>query len=54
MFTMEWPPRSGRHQEFPEIDRADWFDTATARVKLVNGQVPFIDALEDRVLGARA
>ena len=53
-FTMEWPPRSGRHQEFPEIDRADWFDTATARVKLVNGQVPFIDVLEDRVLGARA
>ena len=53
-FTMEWPPRSGRHQEFPEIDRADWFDTATARVKLVNGQVPFIDVLEDRVLGTRA
>jgi len=50
-FTMEWPPRSGRHQEFPEIDRADWFDTATARVKLVKGQVPFIDVLERRVLG---
>jgi predicted NUDIX family NTP pyrophosphohydrolase len=51
-FTMEWPPRSGRQQEFPEIDRADWFDTATARVKLVSGQVPFIDVLERRVLEA--
>jgi predicted NUDIX family NTP pyrophosphohydrolase len=49
---MEWPPRSGRQQEFPEIDRADWFDTATARVKLVSGQVPFIDVLERRVLEA--
>jgi predicted NUDIX family NTP pyrophosphohydrolase len=51
-FTMEWPPRSGRYQEFPEIDRADWFDTATARAKLVSGQVPFIDVLERRVLEA--
>ena len=51
-FTLEWPPRSGRHQEFPEIDRAGWFDTATARVKLVSGQVPFIDVLERRVLEA--
>jgi predicted NUDIX family NTP pyrophosphohydrolase len=45
-FTLEWPPRSGRQREFPEIDRADWFDTATARQKLVKGQRPFIDALE--------
>src|SRR5215813_940420 len=45
-FTLEWPRGSGRQQEFPEIDRADWFDTATARRKLVSGQVPFIDVLE--------
>jgi predicted NUDIX family NTP pyrophosphohydrolase len=45
-FTIEWPPRSGRQQAFPEIDRAAWFDTATARAKLVKGQVPFIDILE--------
>jgi predicted NUDIX family NTP pyrophosphohydrolase len=50
-FTLEWPPRSGELREFPEIDRADWFDTDTARSKLVKGQVPFIDALERRIQG---
>jgi predicted NUDIX family NTP pyrophosphohydrolase len=50
-FTIEWPRGSGQQQEFPEIDRADWFDTATARAKLVKGQVPFIEVLERRVLG---
>jgi predicted NUDIX family NTP pyrophosphohydrolase len=45
-FTIEWPPRSGRQQEFPEIDRAVWFDLETARSKLVKGQVPFLEALE--------
>lgn len=44
-FTMEWPPRSGRLAEFPEIDRAEWFVIADARSKLVPGQVPFLDAL---------
>src|SRR3982751_5941842 len=33
-FEMEWPPRSGRRQEFPEVDRAEWFDLATARAKI--------------------
>jgi predicted NUDIX family NTP pyrophosphohydrolase len=51
-FTVEWPRGSGRLREFPEIDRAAWFDTMTARRKLVRGQVPFIDALENHVLGA--
>jgi predicted NUDIX family NTP pyrophosphohydrolase len=45
-FTMEWPPRSGRQAAFPELDRVGWFDLATARSKLVRGQLPFIDALE--------
>jgi predicted NUDIX family NTP pyrophosphohydrolase len=45
-FEMEWPPRSGRRQEFPEVDRAEWFDLATARRKLVKGQLPLLDALE--------
>jgi predicted NUDIX family NTP pyrophosphohydrolase len=45
-FEMEWPPRSGRMQSFPEIDRAQWFTAAQARHKLIAGQVPFIDALE--------
>lgn len=44
-FTMEWPPKSGRHMEFPEIDRADFFDVATARQKIKSGQDRFIDEL---------
>jgi predicted NUDIX family NTP pyrophosphohydrolase len=46
LFEMEWPPRSGRMQAFPEVDRLQWFDLATARVKLIAGQAPFVDALE--------
>jgi predicted NUDIX family NTP pyrophosphohydrolase len=45
-FTLEWPPRSGRQQEFPEIDRAAWFDLDTAREKILTGQRPLLDALE--------
>jgi predicted NUDIX family NTP pyrophosphohydrolase len=48
-FTMEWPPRSGRTQEFPEVDRAEWFDLETARRKLVKGQVPFLDLLVEKI-----
>lgn len=48
-FTMEWPPRSGRQQEFPEIDRVDWFDLATARVKIFAAQQPFLDRLADHL-----
>jgi predicted NUDIX family NTP pyrophosphohydrolase len=46
-FPMEWPPRSGRMQEVPEVDRADWFDLETARRKLLRGQVAFLDRLPD-------
>jgi len=49
-FSLEWPPRSGRVQEFPEIDRAAWFPLAEARTKLLKGQVPFLDRLGERVL----
>jgi len=48
-FTLEWPPRSGRQQEFPEIDRADWFALDAARAKLVKGQVPLLDALAEKL-----
>ena len=44
-FTMEWPPRTGRKQDFPEVDRAGWFDTSTAMQKLVPGQVPLVERL---------
>jgi predicted NUDIX family NTP pyrophosphohydrolase len=46
-FPMEWPPRSGRMQEFPEVDRAAWFDLETARRKLLKGQVAFLDRLRE-------
>ena len=46
MFSMEWPPRSGRQQEFPEVDRAAWFGIEDARRKILKGQAPFLDQLE--------
>jgi predicted NUDIX family NTP pyrophosphohydrolase len=44
-FTMQWPPRSGRTQEFPEVDRAGWFDPGTAREKLLPAQAELVDRL---------
>jgi predicted NUDIX family NTP pyrophosphohydrolase len=44
-FLMEWPPRSGRQAEFPEVDRAEWFTPAMAKDKLNPGQVSFVDRL---------
>jgi predicted NUDIX family NTP pyrophosphohydrolase len=44
-FTMEWPPRSGTRREFPEVDRAGWFDPATARDKLLAAQAELVDRL---------
>jgi predicted NUDIX family NTP pyrophosphohydrolase len=44
-FQMEWPPRSGRMQDFPEIDLAEWFPPAEARQKINPAQAAFIDAL---------
>jgi predicted NUDIX family NTP pyrophosphohydrolase len=48
-FELEWPPRSGRMQSFPEIDRAAWFAVDEARTRLVRGQVPFLDRLLERL-----
>jgi predicted NUDIX family NTP pyrophosphohydrolase len=48
-FTMEWPPRSGTTVEFPEIDRAGWFEIGTAREKLVPAQTEFLDRLLERL-----
>ena len=44
-FQMEWPPRSGKMREFPEVDRAEWFGLAPARVKINAAQAEFIEAL---------
>jgi predicted NUDIX family NTP pyrophosphohydrolase len=46
-FSVEWPPRSGRRQDFPEVDRAGWFGPDEARRKLLEGQRPFVDRLLD-------
>jgi predicted NUDIX family NTP pyrophosphohydrolase len=45
-FPLEWPPRSGRLQNFPEIDRAGWFTLEEAKVKIIQGQVGFLEELE--------
>ena len=44
-FFMEWPPRSGRQQAFPEVDRAGWFTLSAAREKIIKGQSGFLDEL---------
>jgi len=44
-FRMEWPPKSGRMAEFPEVDRAQWFDIETARAKMHTGQPELLDRL---------
>ena len=45
LFSMEWPPRSGRRAEFPEVDRAGWFSIEDARRQILKGQEPFLDRL---------
>lgn len=48
-FEMEWPPKSGRMQRFPEVDRAAWFDVDEARRRMLAGQVSLIDQLTGRI-----
>ena len=45
LFTLEWPPRSGKQGEFPEVDRAEWFSVDEARKRILKGQEPFLDRL---------
>jgi predicted NUDIX family NTP pyrophosphohydrolase len=52
-FPFEWPPRSGRMIEIPEVDRAEWFGLDAARGKINAGQVPLLDRLEE-LLGSNA
>jgi predicted NUDIX family NTP pyrophosphohydrolase len=44
-FSMEWPPKSGKMQEFPEADRAEWFDAIRAMQKITKGQIRIVEAL---------
>jgi predicted NUDIX family NTP pyrophosphohydrolase len=48
-FEMEWPPRSGRTQEFPEVDRAEWFALEEAQRRLLPAQAPFVDRLREHL-----
>ena len=50
-FEIEWPPRSGRRQAFPEIDRAEWFELAAARARINEAQTSLLDQLETIVAG---
>lgn len=43
--TLEWPPKSGKRAQFPEVDRAGWFTIDEARQKILKGQQPFLDRL---------
>jgi predicted NUDIX family NTP pyrophosphohydrolase len=51
LFAIEWPPRSGRIREFPEVDRASWFELHEARRRIHKGQIGFLDELEARLRG---
>ncbi len=53
VFTMEWPPKSGRMAEFPEADRAAWLGIDEARHKILKGQRPILDALAARLEAAK-
>jgi predicted NUDIX family NTP pyrophosphohydrolase len=48
-FSMEWPPKSGRDQEFPEVDRAGWFTLESAGKKILKGQEGFLNQLGNRI-----
>jgi predicted NUDIX family NTP pyrophosphohydrolase len=50
-FELVWPPGSGRHQTFPEVDRVAWFEPAEARRRVKATQIPFIDRLEAALAG---
>ena len=50
-FEMEWPPRSGRTERFPEVDEARWMSLAEARAMMLPSQLPLIDALEAKLKG---
>jgi predicted NUDIX family NTP pyrophosphohydrolase len=50
-FEIEWPPRSGRRQTFPEVDRVEWFGHADAAEKILGGQLPFLDRAIEALAG---
>ena len=49
LFSMEWPPKSGRQQQFSEVDKAEWFSMQEAAVKINSGQLPLLVELEKKL-----
>lgn len=49
LFEMEWPPKSGKSQSFPEIDKAGWFSFESAREKIIPGQIPLLEELDKKI-----
>jgi predicted NUDIX family NTP pyrophosphohydrolase len=49
LFEMEWPPSSGHIRQFPEMDKAAWFTIEEAKLKILSGQVPFLEELEQHI-----
>jgi len=52
LFTLEWPPRSGKKVDFPEVDRAQWFRPQEAKEKIIPEQMPFLDRAKE-ILSSR-
>jgi predicted NUDIX family NTP pyrophosphohydrolase len=50
-FELEWPPKSGRRQQFPEVEQARWMNLAEARDYMLPSQLPLLDALEEKLRG---
>ncbi len=51
LFEMEWPPKTGKKQSFPEVDKADWFGFEEARKKILQGQTPLLEKLLSKLTG---
>jgi predicted NUDIX family NTP pyrophosphohydrolase len=52
-FSMEWPPKSGKMEEYPEVDRAGWFELKYAKEKIIGGQIGFLEELGRLLVAAR-
>jgi predicted NUDIX family NTP pyrophosphohydrolase len=50
-FELEWPPRSGKHNQYPEVDRAAWYRFPEAKTKILAGQIPLLDEIEKMIKG---
>lgn len=48
LFSLEWPPRSGKQQQFPEVDRGEWFSLERGREKILPALIPFLDELDNK------